>query len=246
MSSFMTHFSRRCSVPLLAIIAVLFIVDTPAHAGLCMPPVVEKESPYQYILTLTNAMGYAKSALDRIPKTMRQSSNYDLLLGLELEKADFKCAASQVSPYTSSSTETIRISAERATSVFASLVDHQEKSIVQYAAMRNSTDGQGIERRTALVNQAELGAAPDETWKPLISAAQTATYSAVEEDTTTGRMSKLALTAKQRDEILQNLRLTFGEEITKGMKAGQKPLVAAAADLYQVIGHKSKKTLDSK
>ncbi len=30
----------------------------------------------------------------------------------------------------------------------------------------------------------------------------------------------LALTAKQRDEILQNLRSTFGEEVTKGMKAG--------------------------
>ena len=245
--SFMTHLSRRCFVPRLAIIVGLFVMYTPAHAGLCMPPVVEKESLYHYILTFTNAMGYAKSALDRIPNTMKsQLSNHDLLLGLELGKADFECAASQVFPYLSSFTEPIRISAQRATSVFASLVDLQEKSIVQYTAILNSTDGQGIERRMALEKQAELDAAYDETWKHLISAAHKATFSAVEADTTTRGMSGLALTANQRDEILQNLRFTFGEEITKGRKAGQIPLLAAAAEMYHVIGNQSKKTSDSK
>jgi len=244
---FSIHLHRRCSAPRLTIIAVLFFIYTPVHAGLCMPPVVEKESLYQYLLTLTNAMGYTKSALDRIPKTMKSQSSYDdFLVGLELGKADFECAASQVSPYLSSSTEPIRISAQRATSVFASLVALQEKSIVQYAAILNSTDGRGLERRTALEKQAQLGAAHDETWKHLISAAQKATSSAVEADTTTRGMSGLALTANQRDEILQNLWFTFGEEITKGRKAGQLPLVAAAADMYHVIGNQSKKTRASK
>ena len=239
--SFMTHLSRPCSVPRLTIIAVLFFIYIPAHAGLCMPPVVEKESLYRYILTLTNAMGYAKSALDRIPKTMKsQLSSHDFLAGLELGKAEFECAASQVSPYLSSSTETIRISAQRATSVFASLVDLREKSIAQYAAILNSTDERGIARRTALEKAADLGAAHDEIWNHLISATQKATSSAVEADTTTRGMSGLALSANQRDEILQNLWVTFGEEITKGRKAGQIPLVAAAADMYHVIGNLSK------
>ena len=54
-------------------------------------------------------------------------------------------------------------------------------------------------------------------------------------------MSGLALTAKQRDDILQTLRSTFGEEITRGIKAGQISLVAAAEDLYEVIGNQSRK-----
>ena len=147
---FSTHLHRRLSVQPLAIIAFLFFMHTPAHAGLCMPPVVEKESPYRYILTLADALGYAKSALDRVPKyTKSQSSDYDLLLGLKLGKADFKCAASQLSPYASSSTETIQVSAQGAASVFTSLVELREKSVAQYTAVLNSTDGRGTERGTA-------------------------------------------------------------------------------------------------
>ena len=59
-------------------------------------------------------------------------------------------------------------------------------------------------------------------------------------------MSRLALTAKQRDKILQMLRSTFGEEVTKGMKAGEIPLVVAASALYEVIGNQPRKTRDNK
>jgi len=238
---------RRFTVQSLVTIAILCVVHTPVHAELCMPPVVQKDSPYQYILTLVDAMSYAKSALAHMPKNMNsQSSEYDLLLGLKLGKADFECAALQVSPYAASSPETIQISARGAALVFARLADLREKSVSQYTAILNSTDGRGIEQGTVLEKQAELGAAYDETWKLLAPAAAAATYSVVEEDPTTGRMSGLALTAKQRDDILQTLRSTFGEEITRGIKAGQISLVAAAAVLYEVIGNQSRKTRDSK
>jgi hypothetical protein len=238
---------RRFPVQSLVTIATLYLLHTPAHAGLCMPPVVQKESPYQYILSLTDALSYAKSALDRIPKNLNSlSSDYDLLLGLKLGKADFECAGSQVSPYAASSTETIQTSARGAASVFARLGDLQEQSVAQYTALLNSMGERRVEPGTVLEGQAELGASYDEAWKLLIPAAVAATYSVVEKDPTTGRMSRLALTAKQRDDILQQLRSTFGEEIRKGMKAGQISLVAAAAVLYEVIGNQPRKTRDSK
>ena len=53
----------------------------------------------------------------------------------------------------------------------------------------------------------------------------------------TGKMSRLALTRAQRDEILGTLRDSFGEDVTKGMREGQHPLVGAAASLYTVIGN---------
>jgi hypothetical protein len=238
---------RRFPVQSLVTIAILFLVHTPVHAGLCMSPAVQKDSPYQYILSLTDALSYAKSALDRIPKDLNSlSSHYDLLLGLKLGKVDYECAGSQVSPYAASSTEAIQISAQGAALVFARLGDLQEQSVAQHTALLNSIGAQRVEPGTILEREAELGASYDAVWKLLIPAATAATYSVVEEDPTTGRMSGLALTAKQRDEILQRLRSTFGEEITKGMQEGQISLVAAAAVLYEVIGNQPRKTRDSK
>ena len=88
----------------------------------------------------------------------------------------------------------------------------------------------------AIGRQAELGALYDTTWKALIPPVMAATYAVVEKDPATGLMSGLAMTASQRDEILDKLRGTFGDEITKGMQAGQIRLVVAAAILYEVIG----------
>jgi hypothetical protein len=174
------------------------------------------------------------------------SSHYDLLLGLKLGKADFECAESQVSPYAASSVETIQISARGAALVFARLAELHQKSVAQHTALLNSIGKGRMEPGTVLESQAELGASYDEAWKSLIPAATAATFSVVEEDPTTGRMSGLALTAKQRDKILRNLRSTFGDEITKGMKAGQTSLVASAAVLYEVIGNQPRKTRDAK
>ena len=128
----------------------------------------------------------------------------------------------------------------------ARLADLQEKSVAQHTALLNSIGEGRVDPGTVLESQAELGASYDEAWKLLIPAATAATYSVVEEDPATGRMSGLALTAKQRNEILQKLRSEFGEEITKGMKAGQISLVAAAAVLYEVIGNQPRKTRDNK
>ena len=240
------HF-RRFPVQSFVTIAILCVLHTPVHAGLCMPPDVQKDSPYQYILSFTDALSYAKSALDRIPKDLNLlSSPYDLLLGLKLGKADFECAESQVSPYAASSDETIQTSARGASLVYALLAGLHEKSVAQHTAFLNSIDKGSVEPGTVLENQAELGASYDQAWKLLIPAATAATFSVVEEDPTTGRMSGLALTAKQRDNILRNLRSTFGDEITKGMKAGQSSLVASAAVLYEVIGNQPRKTRDGK
>ena len=54
--------SSRLPVQPLVTIAILYLVHTPVHAGLCMRPLVQKDSPYQYILSLTDALSDAKSA----------------------------------------------------------------------------------------------------------------------------------------------------------------------------------------
>jgi hypothetical protein len=199
------------------------------------------------MLSFTDALSYAKSAVERIPgETESQSSSYDLLLGFRLGKKDYECAESQVSPYIKSSNEAIQASSEMASMAFARLADLQDESAAQYKSFLDSIGEGNLKPGTMLDERAKLGASYDETWKILPMAATAGTYAVVEEDPATGRMSGLALTAKQRDEILQKLRSTFGNEITQGVKAGQISLVAAAAVLYEVIGNQPRKTRDSK
>lgn len=239
---------NRLIVPGFAVIA-LSLAAVPAQGGLCTPPTVQRNSPYHYIATLTEALTYAKSGLDRTAQSGQGSSSvsdFDLLLGLKLGKADFDCAASQVSAYAASSNEAIKTSAEGATFVFTLLAKLHERSVAEYKALLDSISEGKLKPGTVLERQAELAASYDEAWKLLIPAVVAGTYAVVEEDPKTRLMSRLALTRAQRDEILRKLRATFGEEIARGLKAGQLPLAAAAAALYQVVGDRQRQLREPK
>jgi len=88
----------------LAVVGAL-LLDIPGEAGVCLPPTVERENPYRYLLTLADVLSYAKSGLDRTGATGlgSKASDFDLLLGLKLGKGDFECARSQVAPFAASS-----------------------------------------------------------------------------------------------------------------------------------------------
>lgn len=224
---------------LMKAVIALSLGAVPAGGGLCTPPAVQRDSPYHYVARLTEALTYGKSGLDRAPQSAQGStsvSDFDLFLGLKLGKADFDCAGSQVSAYAASSNQAIRTSAEGATLVFELLAKLHERSVAEYKALLDSISEGKLKPGTVLERQAELAASYDQVWKLLIPAVIAGTYAVVEENPKTGLMSGLALTRAQRDEILGKLRATFGDDIASGLKAGQLPLTAAAAALYQVVG----------
>lgn len=205
-----------------ALVVAFSLTCSPARAALCSPPVVRVENPYQYILSLTEALAYAKSALDRTIPAHRVSGvdDFELLFALKLGKSDLECAKSHVSPYAASPHETIKTSASGATAVFTRLVDLNDRSVKEYTAFLDSLGVGRVKPGTALEKQAELGAAYDEAWKLLITAVIAGTYAVIEEDPSTGRMSGLALTAAERDVVLQRLVSTFGSDVKGGIRAG--------------------------
>lgn len=226
-----------------ALLIAFSFACSPAGAALCTPPVIRVENPYQYILSLTEALTYAKSALDRTIPARRGSGvdDFELLLALKLGKGDFECAKSHVSPYAASPHKVIKTSATGATAVFTRLVDLSDRSVKEFTAFLDSLGDGRVKRGTVLEKQAELGAAYDEAWKLLITAVIAGTYAVIEEDASTGRMSGLALTAAERDIVLQRLVSTFGSDVKGGMRAGQGLLVTAASALYQVVGDPKRK-----
>lgn len=230
-------------------VAVASAPHATALAGVCQPPTVQKQSPYHYLVSLSEALGYAKSGLDRSSPTglgSSKPSDFDLLFGLKLAKADFECAKEQVVPYGTSSNKAIKTSAQGATLVFALLVDLEQRSIEEYKTLLDAAAGGNLKRGTMLERQAELAVKYDEAWKLLITAVIASTYAVVELEPATGRMSRLGLTRTQRDEVLKRLHSTFGDDVKGGMKAGQLPLMAAAAALYEILGDPQRKLRDSK
>jgi hypothetical protein len=219
-------------------VTALSLMPSPAQAGQCTRPTVQTESPYHYIVSLTDALIYAQSGLDRTqPNGLGpKPSESDLLRGLILGKADFECAGSQVSPYAASSKQAIKASAEKSAAVFSRLADLHQESVDEHKALLDSTGKGNVKAGSVSERQAKLGASSDKALKPLIAEVIAGTYALVEADPTTGRMSRLALTRAQRDKILQKLQSTFGDDVRNGMKAGQPTLTAAAAAIYLVVG----------
>jgi len=221
------------------LIVVLALHQSPAQADFCMPPTVQEESPYHYLVSLAEALRYAKSGRDHIDVTALESSadSFDLLLGLKLGKADYECAGSQVSPYASSPNEPIRLSATAVAVVFSRLAELHGEWVSEYKDFLDSIGEGRLKPGTFLEKQAELGASYNKVWKVLIPGVIAGTYAVIEVEPTTGLMSRLVLTPDQRDKILEKLRSTFGEQVTSGIKGGQTSLVAAASALYQVVGN---------
>lgn len=244
----MTAVLRSCS----RFVVAFALARSVAQAGPCMPPTVQKDSAYHYLASLAEAMSYAKSGQDRSNpansgvKAEGSVDAYAFMLGLKLGKVDFECAGSQVSPYVTSSNRAIETSAKSAAMVFSRLGNLHEQSVAEEKAFLDSIGSQKVKPGTFLERQAVLGASYDEVWKMLVMAAIAGTYAVVEVEPKTGLMSGLALTRAQRDEILKKLRSTFGDQVTKGMKAGQTSLVAAASVLYQVVGDPERKLRESK
>ena len=130
--------------------------------------------------------------------------------------------------------------------VFARVIGLHDRSISQYAALLDSAAAGPVKPGTALQQLSELGAAYDEQWKRLITAVIASTYSVVDVEPSTGLMSRLALTAAERDAVLKKLVSTFGPEVMKGLQPGQALLTSAASALYQVVGDPKRKVRESK
>jgi hypothetical protein len=227
---------KTCSLAVVALASL----QSLALADLCMPPPVQAASPYHYLNAFAEALGCAKHAVDRVDSAGVGQSDNDaalaLFLALKRGKSDYECAAALMSPYRASTSKAIAESAEGATAAFASLAKLQAESIERLKTMLNSgPDGENP--GSELEGQAEAMESRDKALNLLLMSAIGATFTVIEEDRQTGRMSRLALTRAQRDELLRELRSAFGDEIIGGLKEGQFRLTAAAATIYEVIGN---------
>ena len=195
-------------------------------------------------------MSYAKSGLDRFRKASLDTKDRDvafsLLYALRLANADFECAASQVTPYSDDSRKEVQMSATAAALAFLKLAELIDEQRSYYKQLLDALPSRIPRVGSMLDKQAEHAASVDNAWKMLVPAAIAATYAVIEQDPATGLMSRLSLSASERDTILHRLRDVLGDGVTRGVQAGQMALVSAGAVLYEVIGNQGRPTRGEK
>lgn len=217
-----------------ALVGILLLSPVPVRAGLCMPVVAEKNSAYDYIVNLADALSYTKQGQDRVPTPPDpKQTPFDLLVGLKQGKADLECARSRVAPFLTSSDEKITQGAGAVGDSLKTLIDLRDLNVMLLTKLLNND---AMKPGTATEILADIAVEQDKAWHQLILAVVASTYAVVEVEPTTGKMSRLALTRKQRDEIIGKLVSAFGPGVKVGLKAGQNLLMSAAAALYQVVG----------
>ena len=152
--------------------------------------------------------------------------------GLKLAKSDWECAVEILSGYATSTNEAIKTSATGGVLAFTMLSTNMDRLVAAYASLIDA-QGQGI--GSFFAEQAQIAADTDDALKMLTPSTAAATYSILAKDPGSDRYTRFILTDVERSDILRRIKVAFGPSVQEGLKAGQFPLLAAAATLYGFI-----------
>jgi hypothetical protein len=228
----------KASIPVLRLLAgaaLTLLICSPASAlGTCLPIEVEPHSAYRYFDAFSTALGYVKIAVHEADSVGAGKSGSlveyaaNKMTALRLGRSDLECAMACVAPYIpppelgthkrlipadtswdAKRVEMIGAAARGAFAALAALVRVQDRSIVAYEGWLN--DPGATKPGTMARQAAEINDAQHKAMMMLFNSGIAVTWTVVEPDAVTGKMSRLALTASERDDILSTLRTFFGE-----------------------------------
>jgi hypothetical protein len=221
------------------VVAALFLA-VPANPACLSILEVQRENSYFFALALVESFSYAQTALDRAPEKQTADPT-DLIAATRQASLDFDCAARLVEPYKSSADETIKTGAEAAHLAYSMFIKLNDDLLDLYKkALNGETAGRMGDLSDRLAQNRVLR---DESWRALPLAVAAATHALVELPSDPNqKLSTLKITATQRGKLKTKLREIFGEQITHGPKAGQIPLTASGALMYEFLNTPGWKT----
>lgn len=155
------------------------VQPSPSHADLCVASVVDRNSPFHFLTSLTDGLGYGQTSIQRYNEraqgSPKGSSLFSMLARIKLAKADLECAESQLDGYRASTHSTIRQSAEATASLFSRLSSLQGQSLLDFQDAIDAGPAD-FNLGTFVARQAARIAAVDAEWKGLVPAVVLATH----------------------------------------------------------------------
>jgi hypothetical protein len=166
------------------------------------------------------------------------------MLKLKLGQTDFEQASMLVEPFEASPDSDLGAGARAAGTAFKHLAELNGMSI-QVLQRLVDADPKTFKTGEQAKTQAELSALYDNSWMMLFDGMQMATALTMAEDPTTRRMSRLRITAEERDALVQGLESIFSaDSLRGGPRAGQHSLPGGAALLYMVLTDANRRPAD--
>lgn len=176
--------------------------------------------------------------------------NNDVEMGAEFMKnsrlaiKDYEIAKYLLEKYKDSSDETIKSVADAATLVYEKEIELQKQGLSLMEKMYGRevmNNPEDVDFGKLMSEQSILAANHEDLMKMLMDVAVLSTYTIVKADEYK-KMTLLDLNAEERDYLIKELILVFGDEVKDGLKVGQSYFTASGAAIMKVISNPDLKT----
>lgn len=245
---------------------VLLILAMSARANVCPQREVKAEDPFAYATSLVDSLGWAQSAVSRMPldeppKSAEQQPggdfvrlNLDQTIALKLIAEDYRCAAKSVADYQQSKTKAIAASAKTAYAGYSALIAYTQEMVKDHLHMldmwsrisRGTVDAESIPNAATLAKSiSDRGIKIDDAWQRVLYALPPAEWALVEPPSKeSSPPSTLRIRSEQKKILLSAIESTFPKS-KQGCEENPKYLDAAACLLHDFLTQEWK-TLDNK
>lgn len=236
----------------------------------CARPEARPASAFHYMTSFIAANAKVQRACELAFQNGEQPYDAPDLIGhlsqaiyhLKEANEELGCAKRILAPYLTSPNDLIKGSASAATKAINTLVDAGEKEIAYDKKILTASDQLTNGKKPAISSaqmaeqMADIGVQEDAAWELLTKATQGAYYALVDQDRMAAAQKsgdpdgqdwrRFAITAKERQQLLATLEITFGSTVKNGVEQGanRTSIQEGAGFLYQAISHPMWKAKD--
>lgn len=212
---------------------------------------------YEFMKAFLHSLSDVSSAIERFKEVDNQSNKNDIQSTIDLMKVtkrssfDYERAASQVEDFSTSKNELIALAATSLRDRYRSHIKLNDEMIKMYEEMYSSeamNNPEKINVGKLMSRQGDLAAKHEEFMRSLMQTSLFLSQILIsEKPDTEGKMSILGITSGQKQDLIKDLEMVFGEKVKIGMKMAKPGLNyfdSCGAILYEVLALKNFKTLD--
>jgi hypothetical protein len=215
------HF--RC--PLLTSLIILILI----------PSAYAETEPYSFTYDVIRSFQYCREGQQAVDPE-KNNTDMEFMASMIAYRNKMRFADNSIIKHTKSKTKLIKESAERYHMAYSGLMDNQTDAIKYFEKVLNNPERAMQEKGTLYVKFGEYSNRGEELWRLLMMNTISVTYAMLnmkgKSDDSTKR---LLITKKEREYLIKELDLVFGDEIKGGLQAGQLPLTASGAILWKFL-----------
>ena len=213
---------------------------------------IEKKNPnidkYEFAKAFIRSLGDVSSALDRFKEVEDQSNKTDIESTMDLMKvtkrssSDYERAAAQIDDFSRSKNELIALMATSLLASYDSHIQLNDEMIKIYEEMYGPeamSNPDKVDLGKLMRRQSDLTARHEEFMRFLMQTSLFMTQILVsEQPDSEGKMSILGITSQQKQDLIKDLEIIFGEKVKNGFKKAKGSLNyfdSCGAILYEVL-----------